>query len=73
MKKLSAANKRSSAEIEEAYDLVSRTSDRLHVVMRQPVHLTHPTPHSERQFDGKPKKWCSGCPFPEGCVVCCLK
>jgi hypothetical protein len=25
-----------------------------------------------RKFDGKPKRHCSGCPFPKGCVMCTL-
>ena len=26
-----------------------------------------------RQFDGKYHRHCSKCPFPEGCIMCCLK
>ena len=36
------------------------------------VGLTDNRPHKERKFDGKPRRWCSKCPFPEGCVTCCL-
>ncbi|PCI20134.1 hypothetical protein COB64_02385 [Candidatus Wolfebacteria bacterium] len=26
-----------------------------------------------RQFDGGYHRHCSKCPFPEGCIMCCLK
>ena len=26
----------------------------------------------DREPDGKPRRWCDGCPFPEGCVTCTL-
>lgn len=29
--------------------------------------------HPERKFTGKPRKHCSQCPFPEGCVMCDLE
>jgi hypothetical protein len=25
-----------------------------------------------RKFTGRPRRHCSGCPFPEGCVMCAL-
>ena len=28
--------------------------------------------HTERVFSSKPKKHCSRCPFPEGCIMCDL-
>ena len=36
--------------------------------------LVHNAPPSKRlrHFNGKPHKHCSGCPFPEGCVMCTL-
>jgi len=37
--------------------------------MGRPIHKTYRTPHPERKFDGKPKRWCSKCPLPEDCVV----
>ena len=42
------------------------------VTLKTPVHVSHPTPHSRRKFTSKPRRHCSGCPFPEGCVVCTL-
>jgi hypothetical protein len=59
-------------DIEEAHDIVSRTNPAIHINMLPQIFEFFPTPHQERKFDGKPKKWCSKCPFPEGCVVCCL-
>ncbi len=59
--------------IEDAYDLVSRMPrNPLAVRIGKPVHLACPTAHPERVFDGKPRRWCSGCDSPEGCVVCTL-
>ena len=26
----------------------------------------------ERKFDGEKRRWCSKCPFPDGCVMCNL-
>ena len=26
----------------------------------------------EREPDGNPRRWCSGCPFEEGCITCHL-
>jgi hypothetical protein len=59
-------------DIESAHDVVSKTNPAIHINLLRPIHKSHRTPHSERKFDGNPKKWCSKCPFPEGCVVCCL-
>jgi hypothetical protein len=28
--------------------------------------------NSDRHFTGASKRWCSHCPFPEGCVACDL-
>ena len=59
-------------DIEQAHDIVSRTNPAIHVNVRPLIQEAFPTPYLERKFVGKPKKWCSKCPFPEGCVVCCL-
>jgi hypothetical protein len=59
-------------DVELAHDIVSRTNPAIHVKLLGAIHKSHRTPHRERKFDGKPKKWCSKCPFPEGCIVCCL-
>lgn len=31
-----------------------------------------PSGKRHRRFDGHPRRHCSQCPFPEGCVVCTL-
>jgi hypothetical protein len=59
-------------DVEQAHDIVSRTNPAIRIYIERPIQERFPTQHSERKFDGKPKKWCSKCPFPEGCVVCCL-
>ena len=31
-----------------------------------------PSGKRRRQFTGQPRRHCSGCPFPEGCMMCTL-
>ena len=56
------------------------------VLMRPVTDEPHMTKHSEREvtvhdapagkrhrkFTGQPRRHCSHCPFPEGCVMCML-
>jgi hypothetical protein len=65
-------HKKRTMDIEEAHDIVSATNPAIHINIERPIHEKYPTPHPERIFSDKPKRWCSKCPFPEGCVVCCL-
>ena len=52
---------------------VTRGGDsNFNVIIMPPAHVTHPTPHPERKFDGTARKWCNGCPYDDGCVVCTI-
>ncbi len=36
--------------------------------------IVHGSPSGKRrrEFNGQPRRHCSGCRFPEGCIMCCL-